>query len=205
MNKGKELIDNLALVDPAQPFLLHSCCGPCLEYPARSLLAEGRKFMAWFYNPNIHPAFEHARRQAGFFELTKKLGLAAEAASVAEPERWQGWSGSKEERCLMCYRDRLGAAARKTSELGYIGFTTTLLISPWQDHAAIVQLGQEMAGKFKVQFLYRDFRPFYRQGQQLAREDELYRQRFCGCLPSIADSKFKDKIISELKDQDALP
>ncbi len=205
MNQMAAYPDDLTLADPGLPFLLHACCGPCLEYPARAFLAEGRSFTAWFYNPNIQPAFEHARRQAGFFAVTEKLGLPALAESVSQPEKWQNWTGSKNERCLMCYSERLGQAAQKTAQLGLTAFTTTLLISPWQDQAAIRAVGRALAARYKVSFLYRDLRPFYRAGQALAREDQLYRQKYCGCLPSIADSKFKDKIIQELEDNQAWP
>lgn len=192
------LPDTLALIDPATPILLHACCGPCLEWPARSFLAENRRFIAWFYNPNIHPAVEHKRRRDTFFELAAKLGIEALAESESEPEDWTGWSGSKADRCAMCYRRRLGAAAAKTAELGFAGFTTTLLISPWQNHAAIIEIGEAVAREHGVKFLYRDFRPFYREGQRLAREDGLYRQKYCGCLPSIEDSSFSDKVKREL-------
>jgi hypothetical protein len=193
------LQDTLSLFDPAKPFLLHACCGPCLEWPARSFLEEKRSFVAWYYNPNIHPAVEHNRRRDTFFELAAQLGIDALAESAAEPEDWTGWKGSKADRCRMCYRRRLGAAAAKTAELGLAGFTTTLLISPWQNHEAIVETGEAVAREHGVIFLYRDLRPFYREGQRLAREDGLYRQKYCGCLPSIDDSSFNEKIRLDLE------
>jgi len=194
----ESLPDTLALIDPATPILLHACCGPCLEWPARSFIAEKRRFVAWFCNPNIHPAVEHRRRRDTFLELAEKLGVEVLAESESEPENWTGWSGSKADRCRMCYRRRLGAAAAKTDELGFAGFTTTLLISPWQNHEAIVEIGEAVAREHDVKFLYRDFRPFYREGQRLARADGLYRQKYCGCLPSIDDSAYSEKIRWEL-------
>ena len=190
--------DTLALFDPAKPFLLHACCGPCLEWPARSFLEEKRAFVAWYYNPNIHPAAEHRRRRDTFLELAAKLGIEALAESESEPEDWTGWQGEKADRCRMCYRRRLGAAAAKTAELGLQGFTTTLLISLWQNHEAIIEIGESVAREHGVLFLYRDLRPYYREGQQMAREDGLYRQKYCGCLPSIDDSSYSEKIRKDL-------
>ena len=40
----------------------------------------------------------------------------------------------------------------------------------------------ELAGRYGVEFLYRDFRPGFRQGQVKARELGLYMQKYCGCV-----------------------
>ena len=39
-----------------------------------------------------------------------------------------------------------------------------------------------MAGRYGVTFLYRDFRPGFREGQAKARELGLYMQKYCGCV-----------------------
>ena len=44
------------------------------------------------------------------------------------------------------------------------------------------QTAEEMARRYGVAFLYRDFRPGFRQRQQEARELELYMQKYCGCV-----------------------
>ena len=46
------------------------------------------------------------------------------------------------------------ALRRKT---GYDSFSTTLLISPYQNHELIIKTAQAMAKKYHVTFLYRDF------------------------------------------------
>ena len=33
--------------------------------------------------------------------------------------------------------------------------------------------------------LYKDYRPYFRHGQQIAKDMGLYRQKFCGCIFSI--------------------
>lgn len=189
----------LEVIKPEQPILVHACCGPCLTVPARQFLEEKRRFTAWFYNPNIHPAVEHQRRQDAFFELARKWGFPAMSDSESEPDVWMNWKQSKEKRCRMCYGWRLKAAADKTAELGYAGFTTTLLISPWQDHNLIIDIGIRAAAQSGVLFVYHDYRPDYRSSQAMAREAGLYRQRYCGCWPSIEDSKFKDRIYRDLE------
>ena len=44
-----------------------------------------------------------------------------------------------------------------------------------------------------VSFLYRDFRPRFRSGQQQAREAGLYMQKYCGCIFSEED-RYEKKI-----------
>ena len=43
------------------------------------------------------------------------------------------------------------------------------------------------AEKYGVEFLYRDFRPNFRSGNQKAREEGLYMQKYCGCIYSEED------------------
>ena len=70
---------------------------------------------------------------------------------------------------------------------GYDAFTTTLLISPYQNHEVLKEVGQEIAEKYGLTFLYRDFRPGFREGQTMARELGLYMQKYCGCVFSEED------------------
>ena len=78
-------------------------------------------------------------------------------------------------RCAHCYTIRLGTAAKYASEHGYEAFTSSLLISPYQNHELLKAVGETMAKKYGVEFLYRDFRPGFRAGQAKAREMGLYR------------------------------
>ena len=54
-----------------------------------------------------------------------------------------------ENRCVKyCYRVRLEQTARYAKEHGYDTFSTTLLISPYQNHNALKKIGEEMAEKY---------------------------------------------------------
>ena len=46
------------------------------------------------------------------------------------------------------------------------------------------EIAEEAAFRHGVQFLYRDFRPRFRAGQERARELGLYMQKYCGCIYS---------------------
>ena len=75
----------------------------------------------------------------------------------------------------------------KAAEHGFAAFTTTLLASLYQDHDGIARAAERYAREYGVAFLYRDFRPNFRAGNQLAREKGFYMQKYCGCVFSEQD------------------
>ena len=95
----------------------------------------------------------------------------------------------------MCYDIRMDAVARFASENGYDSFCTTLLVSPYQQHETIIRTAEEKAEQYGVKFEYIDFRPGFRKGQNMARDIGLYRQKYCGCIFSLDESEFKEKIL----------
>jgi hypothetical protein len=88
------------------------------------------------------------------------------------------------QRCRICYRLRLERTARTAAREGYDAFTTTLLISPYQDQAAIQEIGPELAERYGVSFYFENFRRGWAEHGQMVREHELYSQRYCGCVYS---------------------
>ena len=51
-----------------------------------------------------------------------------------------------------------------------------------QKHDIIYNLGNRIAKEYGLEFLYRDFRVGFREGQAKAREIGLYMQKYCGCV-----------------------
>lgn len=72
-------------------------------------------------------------------------------------------------------------------KIGYDAFTTTLLVSPYQNHEILKELGEKLAKEYGIDFVYRDFRVGFREGQTKAREIGLYMQKYCGCVFSEED------------------
>ena len=168
--------------------LLHSCCAPCLIAPARQLREEGIVFTAWWFNPNIHPVTEYRQR------LLSLQGFAAQEgfALVIQDEYGlrnfvRAVVNDLDQRCRHCYSVRLDAAARAAAELGCDAFSTTLLYSKYQKHELIRDLAETAAAKHGVDFFYRDWRTLWEEGRHLAKEAELYRQKYCGCVFSEED------------------
>jgi len=69
------------------------------------------------------------------------------------------------------------------------GFTTTLLVSPYQQFDAVVNIGREVGRRYSVPFYVEDFRTGYRDSIPLSKELGLYRQKYCGCFYSAQERK----------------
>lgn len=163
--------------------LLHTCCAPCSVYCVDALRAEGIEPVGFWYNPNIHPYQEYKARRDTLVEYDRAIGLeliVREEYGLRDFVR--AVAGDLDHRCGYCYTCRMEETAMYAAEHGFSHFTSTLLISPYQDHEGIRKAADEMAERYGVKFLYMDFRPGFRQGQARARELGLYMQKYCGCV-----------------------
>ncbi len=163
--------------------LLHTCCAPCSVKCIDVLQSENITPALFWYNPNIHPYIEYANRKNALFEYAKSKNLEIYAKDeYGLREFIKNIYPEFDDRCEYCYRSRLEESAKYAYEQGYLGFSTTLLISPYQNHELICQTAQEAAEKYGVEFVYRDFRPYFKEGQRIAREIGIYMQKYCGCI-----------------------
>ena len=177
--------------------LLHVCCGPCATYVVKSLLDKEMKVTAFWYNPNVHPFREHQLRLEAMQTLSQKTNLPLIVAEGYDMlEYFHAVVGHESNRCPDCYRLRLEKTARIAHEKGFDSFTTTLLISPHQEHDLIRSLGEELGKKHSVEFCYEDFRPGFRESHRISREFGLYHQGYCGCVFSEWERYGKVKIQS---------
>lgn len=168
--------------------LLHICCAPCSIACIETLRGEGIEPTGYWYNPNIHPYTEYRMRKNTLVDYAKSIqlklhlnddyGLRPFVKAVAE---------DIDGRCVKCYSMRMFETARYAAENGYSQFTSTLFISPYQNHELLRKTAQEAGEYYGVEFLYRDFRPSFRQGQDEARALGLYMQKYCGCVFSEED------------------
>lgn len=183
--------------------LLHACCGPCSLMPLRSLIDEGWSPTLLWYNPNIHPEDEWLRRRDALREVSARLSVPLiEEGGIPVPALWvEGLGGitAEGDRCLLCYRPRMEAAARIAAEQGFDAFTTSLLYSIYQRHDAIRSEAVRAAEDFGAGFLYRDFRTFWHAGIALSRELGIYRQKWCGCILSMGEALRQQKQAAERK------
>lgn len=179
--------------------MLHVCCGPCAEFPVAVLKRYGGLEAAIFSNPNIHPLPEYERRLLYARLLMEDAGVPFYEADESSEARWRSFPvESKTAHCKACYPIRMQLAAAAAAEQGCDAFTSTLAVSPYQDYELLTRAGHQAAKRFGIKYVELDFRPGYRIGQRMARADRLYRQRFCGCIYSLGESDFVEKIAADL-------
>jgi len=177
--------------------LFHCCCGPCSIASVESLLAERVTPTLFWYNPNIHPLTEYRSRRDALsqFSTDQKLPLIMHNEYGLELFlRSLGSETGMPERCGICYRLRLEKTAAFAAEHGFDTFSTSLLISPYQQHETIRNIGEELAARYGIAFLYRDFRSLFRKGQAAARALGLYMQKYCGCIFSEKERYEKSRL-----------
>ena len=165
--------------------LLHTCCAPCATYCIKHWQQKGLEATAFWYNPNIHPFTEHQHRletMQSFAQATNLPLIVAEGYDIVK--YFQAVVGHEKERCSYCFRLRLSRTALLAKERGFDAFTTTLLISPYQKHELLKEVGLEVAQKEGIEFVLEDLRSGYNESRRMSQELELYRQRYCGCVYS---------------------
>jgi predicted adenine nucleotide alpha hydrolase (AANH) superfamily ATPase len=179
--------------------LLHTCCGPCAEFPVQELTKSGYAITMYYFNPNIHPQKEWQRRLKQLEILAEKWSLPLICEGGSQPDNWTVWTDKNQsERCRMCYTLRINKTASTAAEKGFPVFASTLQVSIYQDFDLICRIGHAAAKKHGIIFDDSDFRSGYRSGQEMARQDNLYRQKYCGCNISLSESKFREKILADL-------
>ena len=174
--------------------LLHICCAPCSITCIDTLRSEGIEPVGYWYNPNIHPVTEYRSRRDTLIQYAKDIGLELRLRDdYGLREFVRAIYPDLENRCGVCYRLRMFEAARFAAENGFESFCTTLLVSPYQNHELLAETAEAAAREYGVEFLYRDFRPRFREGQARARELGLYMQKYCGCVFSEEERYIRKK------------
>lgn len=169
---------------------LHACCGPCFAGSAIALQRARWPLVAYWNNPNIHPAGEFDLRWRSLVRATTAFGV--ELVDGAGYDligflRLLAGEYDRPARCRRCFETRLRATARAARAGGGSGFSTTLLISPYQPQELLLEVGEAVAVAEGIPFRWQDLRPWFRTSRQLAKSFDLYRQQYCGCIFSEAD------------------
>ena len=177
--------------------LLHICCAPCANQCIEVLKSESIEVTGFWYNPNIHPFTEYRARRNCLRDYAQEIGLPLiEKNDYALRPFVREVAGDIANRCVKCYEMRLFETAKAAKENGFDSFTSSLFISPYQNHELMKEVAERAAEEYGVQFLYRDFREVFKAGQTFAREHEFYMQKYCGCVFSEEERYLKkNKII----------
>ncbi len=179
--------------------LLHSCCAPC----SSAVLERISKYFSitiLFYNPNITDYEEYLKRKEELKRLIKDVNYQIEIMDCDyDKEKFiemaLGLEDKKEGdiRCYKCYKLRLEKTAMLAKENNFDYFTTTLSISPYKNSKWLNEIGEELANKYNINYLYADFKKKngYKRSIELSNIYHLYRQDYCGCIYSKVE---RDKI-----------
>lgn len=163
--------------------LMHICCSNCSIYPLKTFLARGIAVRGLWLNPNIHPFEEYSLRLDSLRRLQKLWDLDVDYVDHYGIDDFIKVIGDpNENRCLRCYAMRLEDTAIIARKMRLDGFTTSLLVSPYQKFEGILDVGREMGRRHSIPFYEEDFRIGYRGNICLSAELGLYRQKYCGCL-----------------------
>ncbi len=174
--------------------LMHICCAPCANQPIEVLRTDGIEVAGFWYNPNIHPVTEYRARRNCLESYAKEIELPLIMKNdYALRPFVRLVADDISHRCGKCYEMRLFETAKTAAEGGFDSFTSSLFISPYQNHELMREVAERAASEYGVQFLYRDFRPYFKDGQNFAREHGFYMQKYCGCVFSEEERYIKAK------------
>ena len=187
----EQIFEEIKNNQPKPKLLLQSCCGPCSSY-VLTYLTQHFDIYLYYYNPNVYPAQEYAKRLETQKQLLESLPHDNviqlvdcdynhdEFLAVAK-----GLENEKEggARCAKCFMLRLEKTAQKAKELGCEFFGTTLTVSPHKNAEVLNNIGLQLQQKYGVRFLPSDFKKKegYKQSIELSKKYGLYRQEYCGC------------------------
>jgi len=166
--------------------LLHTCCAPCLIYPLERLKEKEFEVTGLFYNPNVHPFAEYQNRRQAVEDFSKEVDLSVIYPEYVPSQYFQEVNLKEKipERCSLCWTFRLEATAKTAKDKGFGFFSTTLLVSPYQNQELLKKIGNAISQVEGVDFYYEDFRVGFKKAQDLAKAHGVYCQKYCGCLYS---------------------
>ena len=167
--------------------LLHSCCAPC-STTCIERLKEHLNITVFYYNPNIDTEYEFNLRAKEQQRYCKKEDIDCIVYDYDKQAFMQSAKGLENEaeggkRCEKCFYLRLKKTALISKELGYDYFATTLTVSPLKNATLINKIGKQIESECGVRYLPTDFKKDngYLRSITLSKENDLYRQNYCGC------------------------
>lgn len=207
----QNIIKNIDISKEKPTLFLHSCCAPCSSSVIEFLI-DYFQITIYFYNPNITEFEEYEKRKIEHIDYIKSKNLPIKFIDGDYNVRKdffdlvKGLEKAPEggDRCTVCYSKRMEETSKMASSLDFEYFGTVLSISPMKNSEKINTIGKALEEKYNINFLYSDFKKKgrYLRGIELSKENDLYRQDYCGCIFSKIemDKKRKTKLENILKE-----
>ena len=96
------------------------------------------------------------------------------------------------DRCKLCYKIRMDEAYKYASDNNFDYFTTVMTISRQKNSIVLNNIGLELQEKYKnTKYFIADFKKNkgIDKGLEIAKERNMYRQDYCGCIYSYNKRK----------------
>lgn len=176
--------------------LMHSCCAPCSGPLIEKMAKSGIDLTIFFYNPNIHPKKEYELRKKENIRYAEKLGLDFIDADYDVQNWFARAKGMEHEperglRCTMCFDMRFECTALYAFENNFKVITSSLGISRWKNMQQINDCGVKAASHYDgITYWTYNWRKDGGGARmyELAKEEEFYKQEYCGCIYSLRDT-----------------
>lgn len=188
--------------------LVHICCSVDSHYFLSELhkAYPDENLIGFFYNPNIHPKEEHDLRLQDVKRSCNMLNIKLIEGKYDTQTWFESVKGLENEpekgsRCNICFDTRLIKTAELAKEMQIQKFTTTLLSSPMKEQQVLYKQGEAIAAKNDLEFIKINVRANggVNRQNEIAKENKLYRQNYCGCHFALKQQRKKqDKITFEM-------
>jgi len=187
--------------------VLHVCCAVCGAALVK-VLQEKFQVILFYYNPNIWPREEYEKRLEAVVKLSEIYGVILKKGKYENKlwlKRVKGFENEPEggKRCPICFQMRLEKTADLAKSSGALYFATTLAISPFKNEAVINEIAQEVAKDKGLIFLsladIGDKNNLWQETRLLAKQYQLYHQKYCGCQFSLAAMSKKQTLAKNKK------
>jgi predicted adenine nucleotide alpha hydrolase (AANH) superfamily ATPase len=174
-----------------------------LEY-----LSETFEITLLYNNHNLYPAIEYDIRLDELRKYVDKFNAKHDRHVVIVPyevdmESYQTTyldkrSEDKEGygRCRMCYALRMNEAMRYASEHGFDYVSTVMTISRQKNSDYINDIARRLMPAYpNIKYFYSNFKKDrgIDRSVEISKEENMYIQKYCGCLYSYLDAKEKGK------------
>lgn len=182
--------------------LLHACCAPCASFPLE-FLSDVFDCTIYFNNSNIYPSSEYIKRLDELKKYVENMNsnlpnkiklIECDYDSETYTKHLEPLKDAPEgsQRCFLCYTMRMKEGFEYANDHGFDYFTTVMTISRQKDSQKLNEIGQSLQPLFThTKYFHSDFKK--KQGidraRELAKEHNMYRQQYCGCIYSYQEYK----------------
>lgn len=168
INYQNKLLDLVKTFDGKPKLLLHSCCGPC-STQVIDFLKDYFIITIYYYNPNIEPFHEYLKRKNEQIKFIQKFNENSQNKLEFidcdyNNDTYKKLVDNIEQireggaRCSKCFYLRLENTAKKALENNFDYFGTTLTVSPHKNSQIINKIGEDIANKLNIKYIYGDFK-----------------------------------------------